>query len=71
VKAYKKIKGVLPRAWYKPATPIAVMIHAAGKYAHYGASRPDRWIISIQQNLAFSLVPIFCPKMQMLFKLFP
>ena len=29
----EKIEGVLPRTWYKPATPIAVMIHAAGKYA--------------------------------------
>jgi len=50
-----KIKGVLPRAWYKPATPIAVMIHAAGKYAQYGASRPDRWIISINKIWRFRL----------------
>ena len=29
---------------------------------------PDSWIISMIRNLAFSLVPIFCPKMRMLFK---
>ena len=28
-----KRKGVFPRAWYKPATPIAVIIHTTGKYA--------------------------------------
>lgn len=66
----QKIKGALPRAWYKPATPIAVMIQAAGKYAHYGASRPGQLDHQYQQNLAFSLVPIFCPKMRMLFELF-
>jgi len=51
----KKTEGILSHAWYKPATPIAVMIQAAGKYAQYGASRTDRRIISINKIWRFRL----------------
>jgi len=57
-----KRKGVLSRAWHKPATPIAVTIHTTGKYALRRRILSGQMDHQSMEILAFSLVPNLCLK---------